>query len=640
MSIPPHYSRRQAPPPPQPPGGGGIDALAPSGGTGASVGVEDCRDYLRTGRCKYGSSCKYNHPPNVQSGGGMKAPIDPSEPMFPVRPNEPVCQYYMKHGTCKFGQACKFHHPPQTPLQAVMNGSGAVMMNVGDIAHQLVLNPVGTDTSGTPTTMMVQFLPQRPDEPDCIYYLKNGRCKYGTTCRYHHPVNLLNKRRLLDESRQQQLQRPNPSSLSSASTARVTNPDPYRMQKIQYVTSAQSLPGYSSQGGPDVGPISFLHLDGTAMGQSFQPIPIISTSDGTTAYGLPVTPTEPASSASSLASSYDTVGSSLEQQWNRVRRNGSGGSLNAYSSSAAVSATGVSASGSVGGDVNSQVRSQQQRPPVAAVLHNSASDGSIATRSTRGTSLGSASEMLYYDSVSSLPRNPSVGSWRTDRSSSSLDHSRLVHSSQFQTRQDSSSNATRSPQMRGQVPVVQVAHSPQRMGPSRGGRRSNDEGFTRMTSALLNMLDTPEEAFAYDDDESRLSHASYPLSSDQYDQVDPAFFERLSLHHQPPLMARASSSSSSHRDIVGKSSSSVDNNTSQWSPSLRSSYVGIGGGEGAGAGPMGLAAAPPSNESLYHSAAHSHHLQQQQHHHQQRVLPQNAPLSGTSSGADIGFYLP
>ena len=31
------------------------------------------------------------------------------------------------------------------------------------------------------------LLPQRPGEPDCIYFLKHGRCKYGITCKYHHP---------------------------------------------------------------------------------------------------------------------------------------------------------------------------------------------------------------------------------------------------------------------------------------------------------------------------------------------------------------------------------------------------------------------------------------------------------------------
>ena len=46
----------------------------------------------------------------MESGGGVK-PLNPGEPMFPIRPTEPPCQYFLKHGTCKFGQSCKFNHP-------------------------------------------------------------------------------------------------------------------------------------------------------------------------------------------------------------------------------------------------------------------------------------------------------------------------------------------------------------------------------------------------------------------------------------------------------------------------------------------------------------------------------------------------
>jgi Zinc finger C-x8-C-x5-C-x3-H type (and similar) len=30
-------------------------------------------------------------------------------------------------------------------------------------------------------------LPERPGEPDCVYYLRNGSCGYGDRCRYNHP---------------------------------------------------------------------------------------------------------------------------------------------------------------------------------------------------------------------------------------------------------------------------------------------------------------------------------------------------------------------------------------------------------------------------------------------------------------------
>ncbi|KAL8252516.1 hypothetical protein R6Q59_036209 [Mikania micrantha] len=29
--------------------------------------------------------------------------------------------------------------------------------------------------------------PLRPNEPECLYYLRTGQCRYGTTCRFHHP---------------------------------------------------------------------------------------------------------------------------------------------------------------------------------------------------------------------------------------------------------------------------------------------------------------------------------------------------------------------------------------------------------------------------------------------------------------------
>ncbi|KAG8646009.1 zinc finger CCCH domain-containing protein 63-like isoform X2 [Manihot esculenta] len=29
--------------------------------------------------------------------------------------------------------------------------------------------------------------PNRPGEPDCMYYLRTGFCGYGSNCRFHHP---------------------------------------------------------------------------------------------------------------------------------------------------------------------------------------------------------------------------------------------------------------------------------------------------------------------------------------------------------------------------------------------------------------------------------------------------------------------
>lgn len=29
--------------------------------------------------------------------------------------------------------------------------------------------------------------PERPDQPDCQFYVKTGDCKFGAVCRFHHP---------------------------------------------------------------------------------------------------------------------------------------------------------------------------------------------------------------------------------------------------------------------------------------------------------------------------------------------------------------------------------------------------------------------------------------------------------------------
>lgn len=159
-------------------------------------GEPDCRDFLRTGRCKYGDSCKYHHPI-----GGVKA-TDPNEPPFPIRPDEPICQYYLKNGTCKFGQTCKFHHPPhmmgktRSIYSAATTTGVATTMATPVVSGMPMALSLPNTNQGPPRDISIpgklplgMGLPQRPSEPDCIYFLKHGRCKYGVTCKYHHPIH-------------------------------------------------------------------------------------------------------------------------------------------------------------------------------------------------------------------------------------------------------------------------------------------------------------------------------------------------------------------------------------------------------------------------------------------------------------------
>jgi hypothetical protein len=127
--------------------------------------------------CFFSQNCifQYHHPANVQNGGGVRGPLNPGEPAFPIRRGEPACQYYLKHGTCKFGQTCKFNHPPMSPKQAATVAAQSSAGTAYGVSNASVL-------------------PQRPNEPDCIYFLRNGRCKYGNTCKYHHPLTFEDKK--------------------------------------------------------------------------------------------------------------------------------------------------------------------------------------------------------------------------------------------------------------------------------------------------------------------------------------------------------------------------------------------------------------------------------------------------------------
>lgn len=436
--------------------------------------MEDCRDYLRTGRCKYGTSCKYNHPSNLQACGGVK-PSNPNEPLFPIRPDEPICQYYMKHGTCKFYHACKFNHPPTNSIQ-IINGNSLQQITAGGPARQvnpspqLVMNSVGSDSNG----VLLQFLPQRPDEPDCIYFLKNGRCKYGATCRYHHPVQ------------NRQTVEPN-----------------LRRLPVQYTT--QMVQAYPSQTGrmvmsSDSIPMSCINIDGSS---GYQLIP---GADGT--FCVPtnssVVATEQGSSTSSLASSFETSLDNIgDAQWNRSKRSGSGGSLNALQ------------------------QHQQQRN----FIPHSVSEGNMAQqRRTRTDSYSTSSDhssQHLFDAASAPPgmlRNGSASSW-TQR----------TQGTQYFVRQDPSQQfiGGRPPSMPSSLQRHNIRRHTQR------SDREGDPGMNMMMSSLMNLLDTPEEAASA----GSFSEEDYRHQvTDHYQvqlQTDPSIYERnpmvtSSFDNQPP----------------------------------------------------------------------------------------------------------
>ncbi|KAK6134689.1 hypothetical protein DH2020_031614 [Rehmannia glutinosa] len=194
------------------------------------VGKPECV----TGTCKYGSTCEYHHPKDRKADSSVLLNILG----LPMRQDGKSCPYYMRTGSCKYGYACKFHHPQPTstanvsPVLGPTYGSGgsefvpttAGASSVGELSTESLSKATYLSTSlhfpqsymplflpgsqswntyagsfsplsvtsvltgpASNGQLSVSYFPERPDQPECRYFMNHGSCKYGSDCRYHHP---------------------------------------------------------------------------------------------------------------------------------------------------------------------------------------------------------------------------------------------------------------------------------------------------------------------------------------------------------------------------------------------------------------------------------------------------------------------
>ncbi|GFQ00410.1 zinc finger CCCH domain-containing protein zfn-like [Phtheirospermum japonicum] len=81
---------------------------------------------------------------------------------YPVREDEPDCSYYIRTGFCRFGATCRFNHPLNRNLaMATARMRGEYPERIGQ--------------------------PECQNEVDCVFYMRNGHCKFGVTCKFNHP---------------------------------------------------------------------------------------------------------------------------------------------------------------------------------------------------------------------------------------------------------------------------------------------------------------------------------------------------------------------------------------------------------------------------------------------------------------------
>ncbi|GMI76722.1 hypothetical protein like AT3G48440 [Hibiscus trionum] len=207
---------------------------------------QNCKYYLRTGGCKFGKACRYNH---SKQNSTVATILEHNFLGLPIRKGERECPYYMRNGSCKYGDNCRFNHPdPQLseafepPSGYDNGGSVSSQVNMASWPSPMTLNDSATaaympnifsptqgvpppsnpewnryqttvypspeirlhlipayvmDSSSAETTsythhqsqVVVDEFPERPGQPECSYFLKNGDCKFKSNCKYHHPKN-------------------------------------------------------------------------------------------------------------------------------------------------------------------------------------------------------------------------------------------------------------------------------------------------------------------------------------------------------------------------------------------------------------------------------------------------------------------
>ncbi|XP_026414098.1 zinc finger CCCH domain-containing protein 37-like isoform X1 [Papaver somniferum] len=93
-------------------------------------GQTECAFYMKTGDCKFGERCKYHHPIDRTAATQPMPKQDVKLTLagLPRREGAVVCPFYMKTGACKYGSSCRFDHPPPgeaVAMATVVQGSSS-----------------------------------------------------------------------------------------------------------------------------------------------------------------------------------------------------------------------------------------------------------------------------------------------------------------------------------------------------------------------------------------------------------------------------------------------------------------------------------------------------------------------------------
>nr|XP_017219043.1 PREDICTED: uncharacterized protein LOC108196320 isoform X2 [Daucus carota subsp. sativus] len=146
--------------------------------------VEDCSFYMKTNneneRDINNKEPHWYRNAEMDSGGSNVEHFGRHH--YPLRPNVEDCSFYMRTGTCRFGSNCKFNHPVERKNQYYLSPGGCKNRKACRYSH-------GKGKAAVIPNLELNFigLPIRVGEKECSFYMKTGSCKFGENCKFHHP---------------------------------------------------------------------------------------------------------------------------------------------------------------------------------------------------------------------------------------------------------------------------------------------------------------------------------------------------------------------------------------------------------------------------------------------------------------------
>ncbi|KAJ6816576.1 zinc finger CCCH domain-containing protein 5-like [Iris pallida] len=172
-------------------------------------GEKECTYYVRTGQCKFGSTCKFHHPELGSAQVPSPAPAFYPSAQAPTMASWQVARPamlptpYMQptYGSMVISpgvvQVPSWSPYPPTASPALSPGGQHNVQAATLYGSSNQLSPsapaypgpyTALASSGPPSSSQKDHMfPERPGQPECQYYMRTGDCKFGPTCKYHHP---------------------------------------------------------------------------------------------------------------------------------------------------------------------------------------------------------------------------------------------------------------------------------------------------------------------------------------------------------------------------------------------------------------------------------------------------------------------